>query len=159
MLAMSPDMRWLTAQQEHLWRSWLKLNTELASTLHRELQQDAGLSTPDYEVLVHLTDNPHGQLRVTDLAALLHWERSRVSHHITRMEHRGLIERKECSEDGRGAYVVITPHGRTAIKQAAPGHVNAVRRLMFDPLNEHEQAALTAIIDKLLARLHHTPTQ
>jgi DNA-binding MarR family transcriptional regulator len=75
------------------------------------------------------------------------------------MEHRGLIERKECSEDGRGAYVVITPHGRTAIKQAAPGHVNAVRRLMFDPLNEHEQATLTAIIDKLLARLHHTPTQ
>src|SRR4029450_7521118 len=87
---MSAAVRWLTAQEEHLWRGWLKLNAELASTLQRELQQDVGLSMPDFEVLVHLTDNPEGRLRVTELAGLLQWERSRVSHHVKRMEHRGL---------------------------------------------------------------------
>jgi DNA-binding MarR family transcriptional regulator len=149
---MGSDVRWLTAQQEHLWRSWLTLNTKLASTLHHELQEDAGLSMQDFEVLVHLTDNPEGRLRVTDLAGLLQWERSRVSHHVTRMECRGLVERVECSEDRRGAFVVITPQGRAAIEGAAPGHVRAVRRLMFDALSEEEQAVLAAVIDKLLAR-------
>jgi DNA-binding MarR family transcriptional regulator len=150
---MSSEVQWLTAQEQHLWRGWLKLNTELASTLQRELQVDAGLSMPDFEVLVHLTDNPEGRVRVTDLAELLHWERSRVSHHVKRMEGRGLVQRAECSEDGRGAFVVITPQGRAAIEEAAPGHVEAVRRLLFDALSTEENAALAAVIDKLLARL------
>jgi DNA-binding MarR family transcriptional regulator len=148
---MNTEVRWLTTQEQHLWRNWLKLNTELAATLQRELHHDAGLSMPDYEVLVHLTDNPAGRIRVTELAALLQWERSRVSHHIKRMERRGLVERAECAEDGRGAWVVITPQGHAAIKQAAPGHVTAVRRLMFDVLSEEEKADLAAVIDKLLA--------
>lgn len=159
MAAMSSEVRWLTGQEQHLWRSWLKLNTELASTLQRELQQDAGLSMPDYEVLVHLTDNPQGRVRVNELAGLLQWERSRVSHHIKRMERRGLVERMECSEDGRGAFVVITPQGRTVIEEAAPGHVMAVRRLMIDALSKEEKEALAAVIDKLLDRLDNAPMQ
>lgn len=158
MVGMSPAVRWLTAEEEHLWRGWLKLNAELASTLQRELQQDVGLSMPDFEVLVHLTDNPEGRVRVTELAGLLQWERSRVSHHIKRMERRGLVGRMECSEDGRGAFVVITPQGRAAIEEAAPGHVMAVRRLVFDALSKEERAVLAAVIDKLLARTDQAPT-
>jgi len=159
MVEMESEVRWLTAREQHLWRGWLKLNAELASTLQRELQQDAGLSMPDYEVLVHLTDNPEGRVRVTELAGLLQWERSRVSHHIKRMERRGLVERAQCSEDGRGAFIVITPQGRAAIEEAAPGHVMAVRRLMFEALSEEEKVALAAVIDKLLARSDHAPMQ
>jgi DNA-binding MarR family transcriptional regulator len=158
MVEMSSEVRWLTAQEEQLWRDWLKLNRDLASRLQRELQEDAGLSMPDFEVLVHLTDDPEGRVRVTDLAGLLQWERSRVSHHVKRMEGRGLVTRVECSEDGRGAFVVITPQGRAAIEEAAPGHVRAVRRLMFDAVSDEERAALAAVIDKLLARLHDAPT-
>jgi DNA-binding MarR family transcriptional regulator len=159
MVEMDSEVRWLTAQEQHLWRGWLKLNAELASTLQRELQQDAGLSMPDYEVLVHLTDNPEGRVRVTELAGLLQWERSRVSHHIKRMERRGLVERAQCSEDGRGAFIVITTQGRAAIEEAAPGHVMAVRRLMFEALSEEEKVALAAVIDKLLARSNYLPMQ
>jgi len=159
MVEMDSEVRWLTAQEQHLWRGWLKLNAELASTLQRELQQDAGLSMPDYEVLVHLTDNPEGRVRVTELAGLLQWERSRVSHHIKRMERRGLVERAQCSEDGRGAFIVITTKGRAAIEEAAPGHVMAVRRLMFEALSEGEKVALAAVIDKLLARSNYLPMQ
>jgi len=159
MVEMDSEVRWLTAQEQHLWRGWLKLNAELASTLQRELQQDAGLSMQDYEVLVHLTDNPEGRVRVTELAGLLQWERSRVSHHIKRMERRGLVERAQCSEDGRGAFIVITTKGRAAIEEAAPGHVMAVRRLMFEALSEEEKVALAAVIDKLLARSNYLPMQ
>ena len=152
---MSSDVRWLTAEEERVWRRWITLNAQLSATLQRELQHDAGLSAPDYEVLVHLTDSPSGRVRVTDLARLLQWERSRVSHHVTRMESRRLVQRVECAEDGRGAFVVITPQGRAAIERAAPGHVNTVRRLVFDVLSPEEIDALAKIIDKTLAQLDH----
>jgi DNA-binding MarR family transcriptional regulator len=150
---MSAAVRWLTAEEQRVWRRWLTLNARLSATLQKELHDDAGLSMPDFEVLVHLTDSPEGRVRVTDLARLLQWERSRVSHHVTRMESRRLVQRVECAEDGRGAFVVITPQGRAAIEQAAPGHVNTVRRLVFDALSPEEVDAFAAIIEKVLARL------
>src|SRR6478735_2334702 len=109
---MATETPWLTAEQEHVWRAWARLNSQLSATLQRQMQEDAQLSMSDYEVLVHLTDQPEGRLRVSDLAGLLHWERSRVSHHVTRMERRGLVLRAECEEDGRGAYVAVTASGR-----------------------------------------------
>jgi DNA-binding MarR family transcriptional regulator len=156
---MSSDFRWLTAEEQRVWRRWLTLNAQLSATLQRELQDDAGLSTQDYEVLVHLTDSPEGRMRVTDLARLMQWERSRVSHHVTRMERRRLVQRVECAEDGRGAFVVITLQGRAAIEQAAPGHVNTVRRLVFDVLSPEEVDSFGAIIDKALAQLDNRPAR
>ena len=150
---MSSDVRWLTVEEERVWRRWLTLNARLSATLQKELHDDAGLSMPDFEVLVHLTDSPEGRVRVNDLARLLQWERSRVSHHVTRMESRRMVQRVECAEDGRGAFVVITPQGRAAIERAAPGHVNTVRRLVFDVLSPEEIDAFGMIIEKALARL------
>ena len=143
---------WLSEREEHVWRGWMTLNAELAAALQRRTQSDAGLSMPDYEVLVHLTDDAAGRLRVSELARLLQWERSRVSHHVTRMERRDLVEREECPDDRRGAFVAITPAGRAAIQRAAPGHVEAVRQLVFDGLEAEELRSLGTVIDKLLAR-------
>ena len=150
---MTTGTLWLSAEEEHLWRAWMQLNAQLSARLQRQMQGDAGLSASDYEVLVHLTDSPEGRVRVTELARLLYWERSRVSHHVTRMERRGLVERTECAEDGRGAFIAVTPAGRAAIEQAAPGHVRAVRRLMFDALSKEEVDRLGTAIDKMLTRL------
>jgi DNA-binding MarR family transcriptional regulator len=150
---MDRDVAWLTAGQEQVWRRWLRLNALLPAALHRELQADAGLSLPDFDVLVHLTDTADGRVRVSDLAQALQWEKSRVSHHVTRMERRGLVRREECPDDARGAFVVVTPAGRAAIEQAAPGHVRAVRHLIFDQLTGPELVSLDTITRKVLARL------
>ena len=150
---MTSETPWLSPEQEHLWRAWSRLNNELSARLQRELQDDAQLSLSDYEVLVHLTDTSEGRLRVSELARLLQWGLSRVSHHVTRMERRGLVERTTCVEDGRGAFIAVTDAGRAAIEQAAPGHVDAVRRLVFDALDADDVGALNAVFDKMLARL------
>jgi DNA-binding MarR family transcriptional regulator len=155
---MSADVRWLSADEEQLWRRWLLLNTRLQATLQREMQDDSGLSSSDFEVLVNLTDSPEGRVRVSDLATQMLWERSRLSHHVTRMERRGMVQRMECAEDGRGAFVAITPAGRTAIEKAAPGHVQAVRQLVFDALSGEEVSTLATLVDKLLARLNDEAT-
>lgn len=150
---MADDSPWLSADEQLLWRRWLRLNALLPGVLHRELQADADISLSDFEVLVALTDTPEGRVRVSDLARELNWERSRVSHHVTRMERRGLVERSECRDDGRGAWVVLTGHGRSAIERAAPGHARAVRRLIFDDLSPQELTVMTAVIDKVLGRV------
>lgn len=147
------DQPWLSDQQLRAWRGWMALTTQLPAALHRQLQADSGLSLPDFEVLVHLTDTPDERLRVTDLARALNWDRSRVSHHIKRMAGRGLVTREECDNDGRAAYVVLSAAGRTAIERAAPGHARKVREVVFDHLTPEELAALESITTKVLERL------
>jgi DNA-binding MarR family transcriptional regulator len=151
---MSMDARepWLSERQQRVWRRWLAVNATLPAALHRGLQE-SGLSLPDFEVLVQLSEASDGRLRATDLADALRWERSRLSHHVKRMEARGLVAREGCPEDRRGAYVAVTPDGRAAIEQAAPPHAATVRRLFFDVLTEAELETLDAITDKVLAAL------
>lgn len=153
MAPMNDEAPWLSAEDERLWRRWLRLNALLPNALHAELQADAGLSLPDFDVLVALTDSPDGRVRVSDLARALHWERSRVSHHLTRMERRGLVRRQECPDDGRGSFVVLTAEGRTTIERAAPAHVRHVRSLIFDALTTSEIETMATVVDKILDRL------
>ena len=144
---------WLTPDEQRLWRAWLAAGSAVSAALHRDLQADAGLSLPDFDVLVRLTESEDGRVRVSDLARALAWERSRLSHHVTRMERRGLVERDDCVDDGRGAFVVVTPAGRSAIEGAAPHHVRTVRRLFVDVLTPEEVAALTPALERVLGRL------
>ncbi len=143
------EVRWLDPREQGVWRGWLFSHRHLMVQLTRALAEESGLSMPDYEVLVMLTDTPEGRVRMAALADSLEWERSRLSHHIRRMESRGLVERRECQEDGRGAFVGITPLGQRTIERAAPGHVAAVRRYFIDLLGEDGLQAL----DEALGRL------
>jgi DNA-binding MarR family transcriptional regulator len=139
---MTTDDTWLTAQEQRVWRDWLQVSSLLPAALHAQLQADSELSFPDYEVLSELSEVEDQRMRFGDLARALQWERSRVSHHVKRMEKRGLVHREECADDGRGAFVVLSPGGLAALERAAPGHVRAVRRLLFEPLGPRGSARL-----------------
>ena len=144
---------WLTADEQRAWRTYLRLNSLLPARLNRQLQQDSGLTVPEYEVLVQLSEAPQQQRRPFQICEALNWEQSRLSHQLTRMQRRGLVAREECEADGRGALVVLTAAGADAIRSAAPGHVAAVRQLVFDRLGDDQRAAFeqacAAIIDAL----------
>lgn len=148
---MNSTTPWLSSAEQRAWRSWLSVNAQLPTVLHRQLQRGSGLSLQDFEVLVHLSETTDQRLRVADLAHALQWERSRLSHHIKRMETRGLVLRQECPEDGRGAYVVLTEAGRAAIDNAAPGHVQIVKELVFNNLTEQELEGFTSAMEKVLS--------
>ncbi|MEU8278085.1 MarR family winged helix-turn-helix transcriptional regulator [Microbispora bryophytorum] len=145
--------RWLDADEQRAWRAYLRMQGRLTARLNRQLQADSGLSLADYDVLVHLTDREEGRLRPYELQRDLQWEQSRLSHHLTRMQHRGLVRREECADDGRGAYVVVTEEGRRAIAAAAPGHVETVRHLFFDGLTREQVTALEQLATDVLDRL------
>jgi DNA-binding MarR family transcriptional regulator len=106
-------------------------------------------------VLVKLTDSADGRARIIELADSLQWEKSRLSHHLARMQRRELITREDCPDDARGAFAVLTPHGRTAIEQAAPRHVNTVRELFFDQLTAEQVKSLETSTENVLAHLEN----
>jgi DNA-binding MarR family transcriptional regulator len=147
------ETRWLTDAEQRAWRGYISMQARLTAQLGKQLQADSDLSHADFAVLVQLTDVPEERVRVFELAKALEWEKSRLSHHVARMQKRGLVAREECPSDARGAFIVLTPEGRTAIDNAAPTHVETVRRLVFDVLTSEQVEALAAISEQVLARL------
>lgn len=144
-------VRWLTEREERAWRGLQYMQARLVGELARQLTSESGLSYPDYVVLVALTDRPDGRMRLFELGKFLDWEKSRLSHHLTRMANRGLITKEPCDEDRRGAFIVITAQGRSAIAAAAPGHLASVRRLFIDLLTPAQIDAMAEIADTVLA--------
>jgi DNA-binding MarR family transcriptional regulator len=132
---------WLSDDEQRAWRTYLRMSSLLPAALNRELQQDSGLTLPEYEVLVQLSETPQQRLRPFQICEALNWEQSRLSHQLTRMERRGLVSRLECAADGRGAFIGLTAAGADAIGSAAARHVAAVRRLIFDRLSDAQRAA------------------
>jgi DNA-binding MarR family transcriptional regulator len=145
--------RWLDERQQHLWRSYIRMNQELYARLEALQASEGGISAADYAVLVPLSEEPTGVLRARELGAEIGWDRSRLSHHLARMEKRGMVAREECAEDGRGLMVRLTPSGRRAIERAAPAHAEAVQRRFFDLLSAKEVDTLTEVFDRVLDHL------
>jgi DNA-binding MarR family transcriptional regulator len=141
----------LDEREERAWRALQFMQMRLEGQLARQLAVDAGLSYPDYLVLVALTDDSEGRLRLFELAGVLGWEKSRVSHQVRRMTGRGLVTKEKSESDRRGADVVITAHGRREIAAAAPGHAATVRRLFIDRLTGSQLDAIGDAAEAVLA--------
>jgi DNA-binding MarR family transcriptional regulator len=150
MYATGVPRRWLDERQQRMWQAYLHMNQHLYATLENQLAQDSGLSGADYKVLVPLSQEQSGVLRARELCTEIGWDRSRLSHHITRMEKRGLVAREECSEGGRGSVVRLTGAGRRAIEGAAPGHAEHVHCFFFDLVSKEEVETLTAVFERVL---------
>ena len=148
--------RRLSDEEEQTWRALQLMQMRLSAELSRQLAEDSNLSYPDYIVLVALSAQPGGRMRILELAKLIGWEKSRLSHHVGRMGERRLIDREQCDSDRRGAYVAITPQGRHDLEKATPGHVDAVRRLFIDQLTDEQLAVIRLASETTLARIEAT---
>lgn len=137
------------------WRGLIEVTPLLRQRLDRLLTADSGLSGSDYPVLVALFERADRAVRSTELAELIGWEQSRLSHHLARMERRGLVQRKRHDADNRGAEVHLTPQGRAAFQSAARGHSRAVRTHFADVLSPAQLAALGEIMETIK---HHLET-
>lgn len=145
--------RWLSEDEQCAWRQLLQMTAQLDARLNGQLQKCSGLSMADYDVLVPLSEAADSRLRMFEMAQALHWEQSRLSHHLARMQKRGLISREHCESDRRGAFVVLSAVGRQAIEQAAPAHASTVRRLVFDGLSAAQVKTLRSVTSSILERL------
>ncbi|WP_432837323.1 MarR family winged helix-turn-helix transcriptional regulator [Dactylosporangium sp. CA-092794] len=147
------DPNWLDERQQRAWRGYLALHAEVQRRVARQLLRETGLTSAEYAVLASLSEAPSGRLRVFQLRHAAEWEKTRLTHQITRMTARGLVAREPCEDDPRGAFVVLTEAGWDAVTAAAPRHVAHVRNWFFDALRPEQIEALVDISQSVLSRL------
>ncbi|MBQ0904564.1 MarR family winged helix-turn-helix transcriptional regulator [Micromonospora sp. U21] len=145
--------RWLDPDEQRTWRAFLTASRALMDTLDRELQRDAGMPHAYYEILVRLSEAPDRRLRMSELAEATGSSRSRLSHAVARLEAAGWVRREECATDRRGQVALLTDAGFATLAAAAPGHVEGVRRHLFDALSPAQVDQLRRISETLAEHL------
>ncbi|MGC4794000.1 MarR family winged helix-turn-helix transcriptional regulator [Micromonospora saelicesensis] len=145
--------RWLDPDEQRTWRAYLTASRVLMDTLDRELQREAGMPHAYYEILVQLSEAPGRQLRMSQLAQAAGSSRSRLSHAVARLEAAGWVRREDCPTDRRGQIALLTDEGFATLAAAAPGHVEGVRRHLFDALSPAQVDQLRRISETLADHL------
>ena len=150
--ASTPEEFWLTSTEQLAWRTYLYATTLLSDRFSEALQVDpeVDLTLGEYEILVRLSEAENKFLRMSELADQVVHSRSRLTHTITRMEKRGLVERVRCSDDGRGRQAQLTDAGAAMLERAAPTHVRSVREQLLDVIGHDDLLELGRILAKTL---------
>lgn len=148
------DSPWLSPAQHRAWVAYMRVQLRMQYEINRQLQRDSGLSLADYHVMNALSNAPDHKMQVTELAALIGWERSRLSHHLRRLSERGLTNRIQSAGDGRATDAVLTKQGMNAMGEAAPDHAMLVQKLFFGPLPDELVAPFTAALEHIQASLN-----
>ncbi len=135
------------------WRTLSLMHAQLVAAVGRSLAA-VELSYTDFQVLEAL-GRAQGRARVVELGDELGWEKSRVSHHVTRMQERGLVAKERCPTDHRGLYVVLTSEGRRVVRRAAPVYALVIQRNFVDRVTPAQlrgiRDAADAVLDGLTA--------
>lgn len=143
-----------TRAQLTVWRDYIETSEQIRSRLGSRMQSDSNLSLGDYQVLLVLSEADGERLRSSELAAKVGWERSRLSHHLGRMEKRGLISREACPDDSRGSFVVLSDEGRASFRSGSISHLQSVQDLFFEALTQEQLESLTAATSALRVHLN-----
>jgi DNA-binding MarR family transcriptional regulator len=144
------EPRWLDAEETQAWRALVKTLVRLPAALDAQLRRDAGISHFEYQVLALLSEAPRRTLRMSALATLAGSSLPRLSQVVARLEQRGWVRRTPDPADGRYTLAILTDQGQAKVTQAAPGHVQEVRRLVLDPLTKTQSRQLREIGQRII---------
>ncbi|WP_336216895.1 MarR family winged helix-turn-helix transcriptional regulator [Nonomuraea sp. LPB2021202275-12-8] len=142
------ETRWLDPTEMAAWRAFLSTSHLLERRIEEQLKSAAGLTHPQYEILVRLADAPGRQMRMTELARGVVVSKSALTYQINQLEKAGLVERTTCPSDDRGVLAVITEAGIQCLRQVAPGHLDVVRAYLIDRLTREELESMTTAMTK-----------
>ena len=147
------ETRWLDDEEQRTWRAFLWASLLLHESLDRQLQRDAAMPHAYYMILVMLSEAPDRSMTMTELARRVRSSPSRLSHAVARLEARGWVCRDKLPADARTTVAALTGAGFAALEEAAPGHVEEVRRVLFDQLTPDQVRRLHDISRAMLTRL------
>ncbi len=142
------ETRWLDATEMAAWRAFVSTTHLLERRIEEQLKSAAGLTHPQYEVLVRLADAPGQQMRMSELARVVVASKSALTYQITQLEKAGLVQRSACPSDERGVLAGITEAGLECLRRVAPGHLDVVRTYLIDKLSREELESMTTAMRK-----------
>jgi DNA-binding MarR family transcriptional regulator len=147
------EPRWLDAEESQAWRALASVLIRLPAALDAQLRRDAGISHFEYQVLALLSEAPGRTLRMSELATQAEGSLPRLSQVVARLEQRGWVRRTPDPADGRYTLATLTSQGQVKVTQAALGHVQEVRRLVFDPLTKTQSRQLPEIGRRIISTI------
>lgn len=142
--------RWLSEEQQEIWRAYLRATAHITRVLDADLRRH-GLDIAEYNILVQLSEAPEHRMRMSQLAEEVVHSRSRLTHTVTRLEQRGLVSRETAPDDGRGILARLTDEGYRLLETVAPHHVASVRRVLVDAMSPQEFRGLGRAMGAVLA--------
>jgi DNA-binding MarR family transcriptional regulator len=145
-----PEPRWLNEDDREAWIPFVSMLWWLPAAIDDQLQRDSGLSHFEYGILAALSAADAATLRMSKLAIYANGSLSRLSRAVARLEGRGWVTREPDPTDGRYTLATLTDNGRAVLVDAAPGHVEAVNRLVFDVLTKTQARQLRIIAGRIL---------
>ena len=145
-----PEPRWLDEDDRETWAAFARMLIWLPTALDNQLKRDSDLSHFEYGILAALSEAEGATLRMSELAIYANGSLSGLSRAVARLERRDWVTRTPDPTDGRYTLAVLTGEGGAALAEAAPGHVEAVNRLVFDPLTAAQARQLRAIAGRVL---------
>lgn len=135
------------------WYAYMKVHLRMRYEMNHQLRSDSGVSLADFDVLVALTSETDSRMRISDLATRIGWERSRLSHHLRRMDQAGLVRLQRSESDRRSTEVALSDHGRQTLRDASPAHIDLVKRVFFAGLDSEDVATMAALMERIYDRL------
>lgn len=147
------ETRWLDSREMAAWQGFLEASHRVERRLEQQLKEESGLSHTQYEVLVLLDSAPDASMRMSELAHAVITSKSGLTYQIGQLEKRGLVRRRSCPTDVRGVFAALTDQGRRLLRDAAPGHVAAVREVLVDVLDREQLAVLADGLGRVGERL------
>ena len=147
------EPRWLSPEERESWVAYLIATRLLWAEFERDMQRGAGMPLTYYEILSMLSEVPGHALRMAELSSMLQVSPSRLSHAMSRLEESGWVRRELCPSDRRGWIAILTEEGMSAVRAAAPTHVESVREHLFDQLTPAQVEQLGEISRALLSHL------
>jgi DNA-binding MarR family transcriptional regulator len=145
------ETRWLDDEEQRSWRAYLTMNQVVLEALDRQMQNDAGMPHTHYIVLAMLSERPDRSMTMSDLARILNYSPSRLSHAVARLEDEGWVRRERHPTDRRTTLAHLTDEGMEVVVATAPGHVGAVRRVLFDRLTPAQTKCLGDVARAVIA--------
>ena len=143
----------LTEAEEVLWRALMRLVITLPRALGEDLVRARGMSASEYTTLMHLSEAPNRQMRISDLASATALSISRMSRQLDEMQARGLVVKRRSESDGRGSLACLTRDGLTALKSAYPEHLASVRRLVMDHIDAADKDTIGRVLEAVAAHV------
>lgn len=156
---MRDEVPWLDDRESLAWRGWIDAASVVLRLIEQDLKAESGMTFDDYEVLVELSETTDRRMRLADLAEAVVHSPSRLSQRVDRMTEKGLVRRERDGDDRRGVWAVLTDEGLGVLEDAAPAHVESVRRHLIDRLGRDAIEQLAEILPKLVSEVRHDEPQ
>ncbi len=137
---------WLDDEEMLAWRSLVDVENAVHAALEAELLARHSLTEGEYGVLVMLSEAPDHQLRMCDLASILHLSPSGLTRRLDRLVREGFVTREPWVDDRRVTMASLSVTGLEKLALAAPDHVDGVRRHFLDHLTRPQIRALGAAL-------------